>query len=247
MPSSFDARSCGPAAWKAWLRTTGTLLRRFPLSGWLAVVGVVLSVEGLFSVLPSVGLGLVCALVLVARGPLGAIAQALIDGQRLGVIELVGLARLGWNPSSTWVFLGALLVAGVAESFAPVIPPGPSLFAGWVVGWAMLSLRPWGPLGFVNDLVEQGCPPLQAFALQSSGFYKNLFSFLVLFIMWILVLPGLVVLHLLDVPMAFGLFVPLTVAWLFLVRCIYLDVFGGGVSLKAQAPVSMLSARAALG
>lgn len=246
MSVHFDARACGPHAWRSWLKTTGAVLGRLPMEGWAWFAAVVLLSEVLFQAAPWAALGLVSALTFSMRRPVGLVVSSLLSSQPLSWSALVSIGKSGWSSGQTWLVgigfgLGCLLGAS-----APTSLSAPWFVAWALAGWLVLSVRPWGPIGLVGELVSQGCPPLQAFDLQGRAVLRNLPSFLGMAAGWFLALVFLMALGLWGVPGVLVLFAPATLGWLVLMRCVYLDVFGGGLSLASRA-VAKAPASVALG
>jgi len=237
MSVHFDARACGPQAWMAWLKTTGVVLGRLPVEGWAWFATVVLLSEVLFQTAPWAAFGVVSALTFSLRRPVGLVVSSLLTSQPLSWSSLVTLGKSGWSSGQTWLVAVGFGLGCVMGAAAP-----PSLSAPWFVcwalaGWLVLSLRPWGPVGLVGELVSHGCPPLQAFDLQGRAVLRNLPSFLGMASLWFGALVILLGLGLWGVPGVLVLFAPATLGWLVLMRCVYLDVFGGGLSIEARAAV----------
>lgn len=238
MSSRFDARPCGPGAWRVWFKATGTVFGRLPVEAWGALVALAVLTEVIFQAIPLLGLGVVMTLTFALRRPLALVAAGLLSGQRLSWPQVWALGRSGWARTTTTLGLGVLVFAGLLALWVPNGLPGP-WFVCWVLGgWCMLCLRPWGPVGLVGDLVADGCPPLQAFALQSRAVMANLKSFLVLGGVWFLALPVVVGISWWGIQGVLAVFVPATLAWLVLMHCVYQDVFGGGLSVGVRAPAS---------
>lgn len=247
MSNAFDARPCGRGAWRSWLKAAGIALARLPLEAWAVVLVLGVGAELVFRLVPLLGLGLVASLTFGLRRPVALVAQALLAGQRLSLQQIGALGRAGWSSGATWLVLSVLVFSGGLSLWVPDGPPAP-WFVAWVLGgWCVLCLRPWGPVGLIGELVAAGCPPLLAFSLQGRAVIRNLDSFLMLGGVWFGALPVVVGLSWLGLPAVLGLFLPATLAWLVVMHAVYQDVFGGGLSIGARAPVLSAPARAVLG
>lgn len=250
--NALTPRACGPGAWHRWLLNAFRLVCRTPweIAASILLMGLVAAWVAI--VLPGILPGLFICFIAI-RWPLWSLANNLQGARtRLSLQQACQKMCEGKPPALSWgilawIFSMGLVVQGgwlwMSNDQAWVSLQRESALhimnTTLVWSWLMWCLRSFGPMGFLEILLGQGCSWSQAYSLHYEALRLNGRSCAFIVLVW----AGL------AVAVAFFPWIAplLLIGWSMVAWSMYQDMLGGGLDLPVLEKTEVRSLKTAIG